>query len=659
MYNYNRITLLLLLCISGISCSTHSDPSSSSSTQDYPIRPVPFTDVKITGDFWSSRLETNRTVTLPFDFKKCEETGRIDNFAIAGGLMMGEFTGKRYNDSDVFKVMEAAAYSLQTHFDEELDQYLDDLIAKIAAAQEEDGYLYTTRTINPQDPSDAQPGRWTNLYRDHELYNVGHMYEAAVAHYRATGKRNFLDIAIKNANLIDRVFGPGKKTGVPGHQEIEIGLARLYRVTGEDRYLRLARYFLDQRGQAGHDKLTAVFDSSGYAQNHMPVVKQTEAIGHAVRAGYMYAAMADIAALTADSAYMHAIERIWENVVNKKLYLTGGVGSSRRGEAFGDNYSLPNAKAYNETCAAIASMMWNHRLFLLQGDGKYLDILERTLYNGFLAGVSLHGDSFFYPNPLESDGHTAFNQGKSTRSPWFSTACCPVNVVRFLPSLPGYVYAWTEDRLYVNLYLSNQAEIHTPDQTITIYQETRYPWNGTIRMKIQPEKADSFTLCLRIPGWADNQPVPGNLYSYLHRTNRKIILNVNGQYVFPKFEKGFAMIKRLWQEGDLVELTLPMSVRRVQTNPEVMANKGKIALERGPLVYCLEAADNPDGVLNLQLPARSQLDVQFKEDLLGGINQISGTAKAENGASVPFQAIPYYAWSHRGEGEMAVWLKAY
>ena len=652
--------IYLLSLILFIACDQQSASKGSSPDKDYPIQPVPFTDVHINGDFWLPRLKTNQEVTLPFDFQKCEETGRIDNFAIAGGLMQGEFRGKRYDDSDVFKVMEAAAYSLQTHYDAELDTYLDDLIAKVAAAQEEDGYLYTTRTVNPDDPADAQAGRWTNLYRDHELYNVGHMYEAAVAHYLATGKRNFLDIAIKNADLIDQVFGPGKMQGVPGHQEIEIGLVKLYRVTGEERYLNLSRYFLDTRGQAGGTKMSAVFDSAGYAQNHMPVIKQSEAIGHAVRGGYLYSAMADVAALTEDTAYTEALERIWENVVSKKMYITGGVGSSRSGEKFGPNYHLPNAEAYNETCAAIAQMMWNHRLFLLHGDSKYMDVMERILYNGFLSGVSLDGNSFFYPNPLASDGETPFNQGKATRSPWFSTACCPVNVVRFLPSLPGYVYAWQNDKIYVNLYLTDSAVVHTPDRSVSIVQKTDYPWDGNIRIQLDPDQPATFTLALRIPGWADNRPIPSDLYQYLYRTNRKIVLNLNeGEYIFPKLEKGYALITREWKAGDQVELMLPMSVRRVKSHKAVAENAGKIALERGPVVYCLEGVDNEGKVMNLRLSKRRQMNTEFRPELLGGVHVITGEAQLPSGDTHPFTAIPYYAWSHRGEGEMGVWFDTY
>ena len=436
------LTLIgFLLVVFSLSCQKEM-------RKDYAVKPVPFTEVQVTDSFWLPRMETNRKVTIPFAFNKCEETGRIENFEKAGGLIQGEFEGIRYNDSDVYKIMEGAAYSLSLREDLGLEKYMDELITKIAAAQEEDGYLYTARTIDPENPPPgAGEERWSNLGSSHELYNVGHMYEAAVAHFQATGKRNFLDIALKNADFIAETFGPDKKKGFPGHQEIEIGLVKLYRVTGERKYLELAKFFLDQRGRMEHpkkfseDSPFSIYNQDWYLQAHKPVIEQEEAIGHAVRATYMYSGMADVAALTGDEDYISAIDRIWENVVSRKLYITGGIGASRRGEAFGENYVLPNKTAYNETCAAIGNIFWNHRLFLLHGHARYIDVLERTLYNGFLSGISLSGDRFFYPNPLESDGKFRFNQGEATRKAWIDCACCPGNKPRFLPSFPGYVYA--------------------------------------------------------------------------------------------------------------------------------------------------------------------------------------------------------------------------
>jgi DUF1680 family protein len=625
--------------------------------KDYPIKPVPFTDVQIKDNFWQPRIETNRMVTIPYDFKKCEETGRIDNFAKAGGLMEGEFVGIRYNDSDVYKVIEGAAYSLSLHPDPELEKYLAELVVKIAAAQEDDGYLYTTRTIDPENPArNAGKERWSYMIHSHELYNVGHMYEAAVAYYQATGKRSLLDVAIKNANLIDSVFGPGKRHNPPGHQEIEIGLAKLYRVTGDERYLKLAKFFLDQRGKYIGREPYDEYISAEYTQDHKPVIEQDEAVGHAVRAGYMYSGMADVAALTGDKNYINAIDKIWDNVVSKKLYITGGIGARGEGEAFGDNYELPNLEAYNETCAAIANMFWNHRLFLLHGDAKYIDVLERTLYNGFLSGVGMNGSEFFYPNPLESDG-------RHKRSPWFDCACCPVNVVRFLPSLPGYVYAQKNDDVFVNLFMTSEAKIKIKDNVVNLVQETEYPWDGTIKITVNPEKSDNFGIHVRIPGWAQGQPVPSDLYHYLNPGDEKFVLTVNGEAVDYQLDKGYASLKRNWKKGDVIELNLPMSIRKVVAHDSVKADVGKLALEQGPIVYCAEWVDNGGHVLNLMLPKDTKLTAEHRDDFLNGVTVLTGRGLALYSAGQEVQkreqdfvAIPYYAWAHRGQGEMAVWL---
>lgn len=625
--------------------STHSD---------YPISPVPFTAVRFDDAFWRPRLETNRAVTLPFNFRKCEETGRIDNFAKAAGWMDGPHEGIFFNDSDVFKVVEGAAYSLALAPDPALDSYLDDLIAKFAGAQEPDGYLYTARTIDPSAVRADREGltRWSHLRVNHELYNVGHLYEAAVAHFQATGKRNLLDVALKNADLIDSVFGPDKRRDVPGHQEIEIGLAKLYRVTGDERYLRLAKFFLDERGHANGRELYTNFGNPGYMQDHLPVTEQREAVGHAVRAVYMYTGMADVAALTGDSRYIEAINRLWENVVGRKLYLTGGIGARHTGEAFGDDYELPNAEAYAETCAAIANVLWNQRMFLLHGDARYVDILELSLYNGLLSGISLSGDEFFYTNPLASDGKTAVNRGAIGRQPWFDCSCCPTNDVRFLASLPGYVYAADAKNktLYVNLFVAGQATVNVGGQQVRLRQETTYPWNGRVRLRVElPGKAD-FALALRIPGWAVNQPVPGDLYRYLAPESSRPTLTVNGEVVEPPMEKGYAVLRRAWKSGDVVELTLPLPVRRVLCHEAVESNRGRVAFMRGPLVYCVEGVDNGGSLADLTLADAAALSVEHRAELLNGVTVI------RTGGEHPFTAIPYYAWGHRGVGEMAVWL---
>jgi len=636
------------------------EENSEKEQRDYPVKPLSFTEVQIDDDFWLPRMETNRTVTIPFAFKKCEETGRIDNFAKAGGLMPGKFVGIRYNDSDVFKIMEGAAYSLALHPDPELEKYMDDLIEKIAAAQEDDGYLYTARTIESQNlPPGTGEERWSNLGSSHELYNVGHMYEAAVAYYLATGKRSFLDIAKKNADFIASVFGPDKRQGFPGHQEIEIGLVKLYRVTGEGKYLKLAKFFLDERGRIRHEKKFAetsafsIYNQDWYLQAHKPVAEQDEAVGHAVRATYMYSGMADVAALTGNVEYLNALDQLWKNVVSKKIYITGGIGSRHEGEAFGENYELPNATAYNETCAAIGNVFWNYRLFLLNGDAKYIDVLERTLYNGLLAGISLSGDLFFYPNPLESDGKFPFNQGEATRKPWFDCACCPVNVARFVPSIPGYVFAQQGDILYINLFVQGKGKIQLGENVVYVTQETRYPWEGKVKISIEPEKPAEFSVYIRIPGWARNEPIPSDLYSCLSPVKEKPALRVNSETWELNMEKGFARIQRKWQKGDVIELDLPMPVQRVVAHEAVRDDVGKIALQRGPLVYCLEGVDNGGEVLHRTIADDLEFDVEFNADLLGGINVLKSRNQESEESLV---AIPYYVWSHRGVGEMAVWL---
>ncbi len=610
------------------------------------LRAVAFTDVVIADEFWAPRMETNRKVTVPYDFQKCEETGRIDNFAKAGGLMEGKFEGIYFNDSDLYKVIEGAAYSLSVrtpqekiHRDPELEKYVDGVIDKIASAQWEDGYLYTFYSLPERQPEK----RWTDVRHKHELYCAGHFFEAAVAYYQATGKRKILDVAIRLADYIDSVFGPDKRHDVPGHEEIEIGLVKLYRVTGDEKYLKLAKFFLDERGQSERREIYGE-----YCQDHKPVVEQDAAVGHAVRAGYLYSGMADVAALTGDTGYVEALERIWWDVVSKKLYITGGVGARRGGESFGKDYELPNKTAYCESCAAIANAMWNHRMFLLGGDAKYIDVLERVIYNGFLSGISLSGDEFFYPNPLASDGDYQ-------RSPWFGCACCPTNIVRFMPSLPGYAYAQQGDVLYVNLFVGGSAKIKMADNTVRLKQETRYPWDGAVKIIVEPERSAKFAICVRIPGWARNEPVPSDLYRFLNESSEKVTLKVNGESVDLNIDKGFASIRRKWKGGDTIELNLPMPIRRVVSHENVKDNAGRTAIQRGPLVYCFEGVDNPQGVAKLVLPPDAKLHTEYHGELLGGIVTLNGQGKMPQ-KSIEVVAIPYYAWAHRGKSGMAVWL---
>jgi uncharacterized protein len=630
--------------------------------RDYPVKPVPFTAVHFNDVFWAPRIEVNRTVTIPFAFEKCEETGRVNNFLQAATVLRGEtlkekkLPGYPFDDTDIYKVIEGASYTLSVHPDPKLEAYIDSLIEKIAAAQEKDGYLYPARTIDP-----ANPHRWAGTKRwelekvdSHELYDLGHLYEAAIAHYQATGKRTLLDIALRTAELLDRTFGPGKAAIWPGHQITEMGLAKLYRATGDSRYLNLAKFMLDVRGPDG-DKGAG----REYNQSHRKVTEQTEAVGHAVRATYMYSGMADVAALTGDSSYVNAIDKIWENVINKKLYITGGIGATGRGEAFGADYELPNMTAYNETCAAIGNDYWNYRLFLLHADAKYIDVMERTLYNGLISGVSLDGKSFFYPNPLES-------AGQHKRQPWFGVACCPGNITRFIASVPGYVYAHQGDELYVNLFVGSAAEIEMDDgRTVKIKQETRYPWEGTVKMSVEPDKSGPFTIHVRIPGWARNEAVPGDLYSFIDKVTDPVVLKVNGKTVPIKLKNGYAELNRNWKKSDLLELVMPMPVRRVTANKQVGADSGRTALQRGPIVYCAEWPDNPNShVRNLVLAESAKLTAEFKPDLLNGVTVIKGKAKGLSfdaqgkviGSEQDFMAIPYYAWANRGSGEMLVWI---
>lgn len=619
----------------------------------YPIDPVPFTSVKVTDSFWGQRLKASREVTIPLAFSKCEETGRYENF-VKAAHPSDEYKveGYSFDDTDVYKTIEGASYSLQTYPDKQLEKYIDSVLVIVAAAQEPDGYLYTARTMNPKHPHDwAGPERWSKVEElSHEFYNLGHMVEGAVAHYQATGKRNFLDIAIKYADCVCKAIGngPDQKKLVPGHQIAEMALVRLYLVTGDRKYLDQAKFFLDARGYTSR--------KDAYSQAHKPVLEQDEAVGHAVRATYMYAGMADVAAITGDSSYIKAVDRIWENIVGKKIYITGGIGARHAGEAFGDNYELPNLSAYNETCAAIGNVYVNYRLFLLHGDAKYFDVLERTLYNGLISGVSLDGGSFFYPNPLASTG------GYS-RKPWFGCACCPSNICRFIPSLPGYVYAVKDDQVYVNLFLSNRAELKVNRKKLVLEQETGYPWNGDIRIRVAQGNLP-FTMHLRIPGWVRGAVLPSDLYRYADGQELGYTVTVNGEPVAGELQKGYLLIDRKWKKGDVVEVNFDMKPRIVKANGKVEADRGRVVVERGPLVYCAEWPDNDFNVHNILLNQHPAFQVEERPDLLYGIHEITTDAQALSYDAagklavrdVKLTLIPYYAWAHRGEGDMEVWL---
>ena len=622
--------------------------------RDYNVKPVPFSKVSVEDGFWTPRLKMSRDKTIPYCFEKCEETDRISNFEKAAGLKEGKHEGIYFNDSDVYKVMEGAAYSLQIDPDPGMREYLDNLIMVMAKAQWEDGYLFTFYSVPNRQPEKL----WTNVPSIHEQYCVGHMYEGAAAHYEATGNKLFLDIATKNADLMCKVFNPNGRTDPPGHQEIEIGLCKLYRATGDEKYLDQAKFFLDQRGRLGNrgpDGKRGLYGT--YSQDHKPVTEQTKAVGHSVRAAYLYTGMADVAALTGNMDYIKAIDAIWKDVLDTKLYLTGGIGAAGGHEGFGGHYELPNMTAYSETCASFANVFWNHRMFLMHDDAKYMDVLERILYNAALAGISLEGDRFFYPNPLQS-------MGQHQRSPWFGCACCPSNVARFVPSVPGYTYAHKDGDIYVNLFIGGEAEIKTSKNTVKMTQKTQYPWKSNVDMTVEPQKAQKFAVNVRIPGWARNQAVPSDLYKFQTPTREQAALKVNGKTTKIKLKNGFARIERRWKKGDTIQLNLPMPIRRVVAHENITDDRGKVALQRGPIVYCLEGVDNGGEVLNLMIGDDAELKAEFSEDLLGGVMTITGAAELTkrmlDGKIIPsgekaFTAIPYYAWAHRGRGQMTVW----
>lgn len=622
---------------------------------DYPIQPVAFTQVRLNDIFWEPKIKVNAEVSIPYTLAQCRKTGRIDNFLKAAGKMPADsYTDFTFDDTDLYKVIEGASYSLQAKSNPALEKYMDTLIGIIGAAQEADGYLYTFRTMKAAKPHDwIGTKRWEKEEDlSHELYNSGHLFEAAVAHYQATGKKTLLNIAIKNADLLVKTFGYGKEERFPGHQIVETGLTKMYRVTGKKEYLDLAKFFLDVRGPGSPY-------SQQYNQADKKVVDQHEAVGHAVRAAYMYTAMADVAALTGNQEYLHAIDDIWHDVVEKKLYITGGIGATGAGEAFGDAYDLPNMSAYAETCAAIANVYWNNRMFLLHGDSKYIDVLERTLYNGLLSGVSLSGDRFFYPNPLAS-------LGQHQRSAWFGCACCISNMTRFLPSMPGYIYAQKDNHLYVNLFVGDTADIHLTAGKVRLVQQTNYPWEGSDMITVSPQTKAPFALHIRIPGWTNREPVPGDLYNEPGAITKPVKISLNGKPVEYTMEKGYAVIHRTWQKGDKLEVLFPMEVQRIMAHEKVKADMNRFALERGPIVYCLEGPDNKDStVQNIVVDKDAPVQAAYKSSLLNGVTvlEMNGSAtRRQLGSDVllkatqPVVAIPYYAWANRGPGEMEVWI---
>ncbi len=628
--------------------------NSFAQTTDYPYQGIPFNQVKLHDALWSPRVETNRTATIPSSFQKCEETGRVQNF-INAATHTGKFlTTFPFDDTDIYKTIEGASFSMSVHPDSQLNHYVDSLIDIIGKAQEPDGYLYTARTINPEKPHDwAGKERWVNESNmSHELYNSGHLFEAAAAHYLSTGKRNLLNIALKNADLLCTVFGPGKRNDAPGHEIVEMGLVRLYRITGEKKYLDLAKFFIDCRGKK-KDK------NRSYWQDQEPVVDQREAVGHAVRAAYLYSGVADVAALTGNKEYLTAIDSIWENMVSKKFYINGGIGARPDGERFGDNYELPNKNSYNETCAAIANVYWNFRMFELHGESKYIDVLERSLYNNVLSSVSLDGKNFFYPNPLAADG-------TYTRQPWFDCSCCPTNLCRFMSSITGYIYAQKGNDVFVNLFIGSTTNLKlSGKKSVEINQTSNYPWDGDIVFSVSPKQKTKFALHIRVPGWATNQPVPSNLYSYVNPEKPAYTLKVNGKTYQTGVVNGYLIIDRDWEKGDKVELNLPMNIQRVAANDKVEADRGLVALERGPVLYCIEDKDNQFNVNDFILPDNANLKFVLNKSIFDGTYTIQGQGISLEPTTdklgfeskqKTFTAIPYSVWDNRGGAAMRVWL---
>ncbi len=632
--------------------------------KDYAIRPVPFTSVQLNDKFWLPKIEINRTVTIPASLARCQSTGRVENFVKAARKSGTYGTKFPFDDTDIYKTLEGAAYSLAVYPDKKLEAYIDSLIVIIGQAQEPDGYLYTPRTIDP-----ARPHSWSGKERwvlehdnSHELYNSGHLFEAATAHYLSTGKKSLLRIALKNADLLVHTFGPGKLHVAPGHQVVEMGLVKLYRVTGKKEYMDLAQFFIDERGKRQYDPSSNdVYKNGKYWQDGTPLIHETEAVGHAVRAMYLYAAVADIAALKNDTAYLNAIDTIWSNMVNKKIYVQGGIGAIGNGERFGNNYELPNLTAYNETCAAIGNVYWNQRMFQLHGHARYIDVLEHVLYNGLISGVSLDGKSFFYTNAMEVNPHRQHREAE--RSGWFECSCCPTNIARFLPSLPGYVYAVNDSSVFVNLYISGNAAIKLGRQTVHITQQHNYPWSGDLVFNIDPVSPGVFGVKFRIPGWSMNSVLPSALYTYTRSIPEPVHILVNGTAYPVDVQNGYVTIQRNWKKGDKVQIVLPMVTKQIIADARLQDNTGKVALQRGPLIYCAEGVDNYGSTGNIIIPDTAVLEPQFETGTLNGIVVLKGyvpkveiTGNKVQTIDRPFTAIPYFAWANRGKTEMKVWF---
>ena len=642
---------------------------SAATKQPEQIIPVPFNEVTLTGGFWGERMQTELDVTLPFSLVQAgpaieQLQGGADFLEGRGGQSI---SNNGPLSSDLYKIMEGAAYSLMLKPDPELEAKMDSLIDIIGRAQQKDGYLFVCHTCGCFDPFWVGDKPYSKVVYSHELYNVGHLYEAAAAYYQATGKRTLLDIAIKNARHVNRVFfegDPAYNDGkpvmqAPGHEEIELALCKLYRVTGDRLYLDMAKKFLDIRGVTYRPEGDG-FMSPFYAQQHAPVAEQTEPVGHAVRAVYLYTAMAMVDALTGERHYAKALDAIWNNLVSTRIYITGGLGAQASIEGFGPAYELPNKTAYSETCAAVGNVFFNQGMFLGSGDARYLDIAEISLFNNALAGISLTGDRFFYVNPLEADGEHRFNHGLGGRAPWFGCACCPPNISRMILQVPGYMYAYSKNRLYLTLYGNSRTTVSMDGIRVGIDQTSDYPFDGKVRMTLTPEKRTTFGLCLRIPTWSTGREfMPGGLYPYRNTEKYSVTIRVNGKTVDYDMDNGFAVVKRMWKNGDIVELELPMPVRRTSCDPRVKENVGTTAVTRGPLVYCAEGTDN--GVVQqLNLISDETRTQLITEGPLENITQIKiRGVRTDAGDRTPTEItlIPYYTWNNRGDNQtMRVWI---
>ena len=648
-----------------LSCSTVTDvaPYTGSITQ------VPFDQVSLQDDFWLPRLNTQKRTLVPFSLDKTAYA--VENLRRVGAYLRGEkvtkpLEGPYYVASDLFKVMEGAAYLLTLEKDDALERQMDEIIDVIAAAQAPDGYLYEHHIMpphlrNPRNRAGEKP--YTYVDHSHELYNMGHMYEGAVAYYRATGKRKWLDVAEKNARHINRVFfegDPAYNDGkpvmrAPGHEEIELALVKLHQATGEQLYLEMAQKFLDIRGVTYSPQGEGV-QTSDYAQQHQPVRDQREAVGHSVRAMYLYSGMADVVAFAGDETMQPALDAIWHDIVDRKMHITGGLGAVAGLEKFGPAYVLPNVETYDETCAAVGNVFFNYRMFLMSGDAKYLDVAEVALYNNVLAGVNLAGNRFFYVNPLETDGERKFNHGTAGRAEWFSTACCPSNLARLIPQVSGMIYSHAEDNIYCGFYIGSETSIPMAGGNVTLKQQTAYPFDGNISIEVAPQAdVEEFTLWLRIPTWSGEKFVPGELYNYADENGAKVVARVNGRKVRSEVVNGFIPVRREWKAGDRVELEIPMPVRYSIADERVEADRGRTCITRGPLVFCAEEPDNKEQVSSYVVDKIGQQGevAPFTDGNMKGIPTI--TIDASNS---PLKLIPYYSWNNRGDGTaMNVWFK--